>query len=109
MKKIQITLLLGAAFAALSATASASVMYCTQTGYMSGSLGGVSFTNAVATLRKSGDTSNVIHTTICMFGAPIPVWGVAGVTTINIAGFETAVVAILNKCNTLIQIGSNLC
>jgi hypothetical protein len=83
--KILTTLLSCAALAALSATASAAVMTYTQTGFLSGSLGGTSFTDAAVTLRTTADTANVQY-----FAEPSGVWINAGVTTIDIDGFETA-------------------
>lgn len=84
---LAITLLSCAALAALSVTASAAVMTYTQTGFLSGSLGGTSFTNAAVTLRVTADTANVQS---FMFMDFIPTWTNVGVTTIDIAGFETA-------------------
>ena len=81
-----------AAFAALSATASAAVMTYTETGFLSGSLGGTSFTDAAVTLRVTADTANVQYSPL--FAGPtlgyIPLWTNAGVMTIDIAGFGTA-------------------
>ena len=85
--KILTTLLSCAALAALSATASAAVMTYTQTGVLSGSLGGTSFTDAAVTLRVTADTANVKYE---LLSGVIPAWTNAGVTTIDIDGFETA-------------------
>ena len=82
-----IALLSCAAFAALSATASAAVMTYTQTGFLSGSLGGTSFTDAAVTLRVTADTANVQYS--LSYGV-FPYWSNVGVTTIDIDGFETA-------------------
>jgi hypothetical protein len=84
---LTITLLSCAALAVLSATASAAVMTYTETGFLSGSLGGTSFTNAAVTLRVTADTANVQEGQYLGF---IPMWTIAGVTTIDIVGFETA-------------------
>jgi len=81
------TLLSCAALAALSATASAAVMIYTETGFLSGSLGGTSFTNAAVTLRVTADTANVQNV---LYLGLVPIWTIAGVTTIDIVGFETA-------------------
>ncbi|MEI6818623.1 MAG: PEP-CTERM sorting domain-containing protein [Verrucomicrobiota bacterium] len=85
--KITNILLSCAAFAALSATASAALMTYTQTGFLSGSLDGTSFTNAAVTLRTTADTANVQYILIEDIA---PFWSNAGPTTIDIAGFETA-------------------
>ena len=79
------SLLSCAAFAALSASASAAVMTYTVTGFMSGSLGGTSFSNKAVALRTTADTANVQYT-----AGIVPYWINVGVTTIDIAGFETA-------------------
>ena len=86
--KITNILLSCAAFAALSATASAALMTYTQTGFLSGSLDGTSFTDAAVTLRVTADTANVNYAELN--GGLMPVWTNAGVTTIDIVGFETA-------------------
>jgi len=62
-------------------------MTYTETGFLSGSLGGTSFTNAAVTLRVTADTANVQYSV--HLGA-IPLWTNVGVTTIDIVGFETA-------------------
>ena len=85
--KITTILLSCAALAALSATASAAVMTYTQTGFLSGSLDGTSFTDAAVTLRMTADTANVQY---AVLGGILPFWFNAGVATIDIAGFETA-------------------
>ena len=85
--KILTTLLSCAALAALSATASAAVMTYTQTGVLSGSLGGTSFTNAAVTFSVTADTRNIIKRYL---GPSVPEWSNAGVTTINIDGFAKA-------------------
>ena len=85
--KITTILLSCAAFAALSATASAALMTYTQTGFLSGSLDGTSFTNAAVTLRTTADTANVQY---ILLDGVMPFWTNAGPTTIDIAGFETA-------------------
>jgi hypothetical protein len=85
--KITTILLSCAALAALSATASAAVITYTETGFLSGSLGGTSFTNAAVTLTTTADSGNVIY---ALFGGVLPLWTNAGVTTIDIVGFETA-------------------
>ncbi len=77
-----------AALVTLSATASAAVMTYTATGVMSGSLGGTSFTDAAVTLRVTADTANVQN--LFLYSGQVPVWTNAGVTTIDIVGFETA-------------------
>jgi len=82
-----ITLLSCATLAALSATASAAIMTYTETGFLSGSLGGTSFTNAAITLRVTADTANVLSG--ALYGV-FPYWTNAGVTTIDIVGFQTA-------------------
>jgi hypothetical protein len=82
-----ITLLSCVALAALSATASAAVMTYTQTGVLSGSLGGTSFTNAAVTLRVTADTANVQNS---LYLGVMPIWSNVGVTTIDIVGFGTA-------------------
>ena len=79
------TLLSCVALAALSATASAAVMTYTQTATLSGTLGGTSFTNAAVTFRMTADTAN-----IQIISNEILMPTLAGVTTIDIAGFETA-------------------
>ncbi len=85
--KILTTLLSCAALAVLSASASAAaVMTYTQTATLSGSLGGTSFTNAAVTLRMSADTANIQPLPYGSF----PAWSNAGVTTIDIDGFDTA-------------------
>ena len=86
--KIKSILLSCAAFAALSATASAALMTYTQTGFLSGSLGGTSFSNAAVTLRVTADTANVQYSTLS--SGLVPLWSNVGVTTIDIDGFETA-------------------
>ena len=67
-------------------------MTYTETGFLSGSLGGTSFTDAAVTLRVTADTANVQYSPI--YAGPtygfIPLWTNAGVTTIDIAGFGTA-------------------
>lgn len=83
--KMMTTLLSCVALAALSATASAAVMTYTQTATLSGTLGGTSFTDAAVTFRMTADTAN-IQTAF----SGILFWTNAGVTTIDIAGFETA-------------------
>jgi hypothetical protein len=88
--KIRATLLLGAALAALSATASAAVMTYTKTGFLSGSLGGTSFTNAAVTIRTTADTANVQYQFIDGAEGGTSVWTNAGVTSIDIDGFATA-------------------
>jgi hypothetical protein len=85
--KITNILLSCAAFAALSATASAALMTYTQTGFLSGSLDGTSFTDAAVTLRVTADTANVNYAEL---NEVLPHWSNAGVTTIDIVGFETA-------------------
>lgn len=82
-----ITLLSCAAFAALSATSSASFVTYTETGFLSGSLGGTAFTVKAFTLRTTADTDNVQYS---LFGN-VGVWTNAGVTTIDIDGFSTAI------------------
>jgi hypothetical protein len=84
--KMMTTLLSCVALAALSATASAAVMTYTQTATLSGTLGGISFTDAAVTFRMTADTAN-IQTALL---GDSPSWTNAGVTTIDIAGFETA-------------------
>ncbi len=88
MTKMVIALLSCGAFAALSATASAAVMTYTQTGFLSGSLGGTSFSNAAVKLQVTADTANVQY--VPLFYGYVPSWRNAGVTTIDIAGFPTA-------------------
>lgn len=88
--KIRATLLLGAALAALSATASAALMTYTKTGFLSGSLGGTSFTNAAVTIRTTADTANVQYQFIDGAEGGTSVWTNAGVTSIDIDGFATA-------------------
>lgn len=83
-----IALLSCSAFAALSSTASAAVMTYTQTGFLSGSLGGTSFSNAAVTLQVTADTANVQYASL--YGGLLPTWTNAGVTTIDIAGFPAA-------------------
>ena len=61
-------------------------MTYTVTGGLSGSLNGVSFTNAAVTLRTSSDTVNIL---LRDYGS-IKVWYNPGVTTIDIDGFQTA-------------------
>ena len=85
--KILTTMLSCAALAALSATASAAVMTYTQTATLSGSLGGTSFTAAAVTFRVTADTGNAQYNLI---GGVYPAWTNAGVTTLDIDGFETA-------------------
>ena len=82
--------MLGAALAALSATASAAVMTYTKTGFLSGSLGGTSFTNAAVTIRTTADTANVQYQFIDGAEGGTSVWTNAGVTSIDIDGFATA-------------------
>jgi hypothetical protein len=88
--KITNFLLSCAALAALSATASAAVMTYTKTGFLSGSLGGTSFTNAAVTIRTTADTANVQYQLTEGEGGGAPLWTNAGVTTIDIDGFATA-------------------
>jgi hypothetical protein len=90
LMKIRATLMLGAALAALSATASAAVMTYTKTGFLSGSLGGTSFTNAAVTIRTTADTANVQYQFIDGAEGGTSVWTNAGVTSIDIDGFATA-------------------
>jgi hypothetical protein len=101
--KITNILLSCAAFAALSATASAALMTYTQTGFLSGSLDGTSFTDAAVTLRVTADTANVNYAEL--YGGLMPVWTNAGVTTIDIVGFETAT---FNGSNTFGVFSQNL-
>jgi hypothetical protein len=84
--KITNFLLSCAALAALSATASAAVMTYTKTGFLSGSLGGTSFTNAAVTIRTTADTANVRY----QFIDGTSLWVNTGVTSIDIDGFATA-------------------
>jgi hypothetical protein len=84
--KITNFLLSCATLSALSATASAAVITYTKTGFLSGSLGGTSFTNAAVTIRTTADTANVQY----QLNDDTPFWTNAGVTSIDIDGFATA-------------------
>lgn len=88
--KITNILLSCAALAALSATASAAVMTYTKTGFLSGSLGGTSFTNAAVTIRTTADTANVQYQFIDGAEGGTSLWTNTGVTSIDIDGFATA-------------------
>jgi hypothetical protein len=78
-------------------------MTYTQTGFLSGSLDGTSFTDAAVTLRVTADTANVNYAEL--YGGLMPVWTNAGVTTIDIVGFETAT---FNGSNTFGVFSQNL-
>jgi hypothetical protein len=61
-------------------------MTYTKTGFLSGSLGGTSFTNAAVTIRTTADTANVQYQLI----EGTSYWINTGVTSIDIDGFATA-------------------
>ncbi len=68
----------------LAVSAQASIIVYTESGTMTGSLGGTAFTNALVTFTLTGDTSGVNYNG----QGPLEIYSYAGVTTVQIAGIS---------------------
>jgi hypothetical protein len=83
MKKRLFTLVLSAGF---RGSLQATNMTYEETGFMSGTINGMAFSNTV-TLVTLADSANIAYT---LYGGQVPYWSVAGLTTIAIHGFGNA-------------------
>ncbi|MFO0953726.1 MAG: hypothetical protein U0835_21735 [Isosphaeraceae bacterium] len=72
----------------LSRSTHAQVIVYTETGTLSGTLGGTAFTNAAVTITTTSTVNNIVFTSFS--GGAIPAYTNTGTTTIQIAGFGLA-------------------